>query len=83
MDRSFLKTLGIADSHSGVFSDRWLEGGGGELVSHSPIDGSPLGSVTCGSLEDYHAVVASTHAAFLEWRNWPAPQRGEVVRRIG
>ena len=73
MDRSFLKTLGLPENHSGVFSDQWLEGAGGSLTSHSPIDGSALGTVTCGSLEDYEAVINSTHQAFLEWRNWPAP----------
>ncbi|OUU20751.1 MAG: aldehyde dehydrogenase family protein [Planctomycetia bacterium TMED53] len=83
MDRSFLESLSIDSAQSGVFSDRWLPGGGAELRCDSPIDGSVLGQVKCGNLEDYEQVVASTHAAFLEWRNWPAPQRGEVVRRIG
>jgi aldehyde dehydrogenase (NAD+) len=28
-------------------------------------------------------VIDTAHRAFLEWRLWPAPRRGEVVRQIG
>ncbi len=83
MDRSFLESLSLEADQSGVFSGQWLAGGGPVLPCLSPIDGSSLGEVKCGDLADYENVVASTHAAFLEWRTWPAPQRGEVVRRIG
>ncbi|HSN61639.1 MAG TPA: aldehyde dehydrogenase family protein, partial [Ferruginibacter sp.] len=31
----------------------------------------------------YEAVVAKAQQAFAEWRQWPAPKRGEVVRQIG
>ena len=32
---------------------------------------------------DYERVMASAVSAFREWRNVPAPRRGEAVRRIG
>ena len=83
MDRTFLDVLGIGESNSGAYSDQWLEAQGPQLECRSPIDGSLLGTVTCGGLGDYEKVVTSTHAAFQEWRTWPAPLRGEVVRRIG
>jgi aldehyde dehydrogenase (NAD+) len=28
-------------------------------------------------------VIKTAEAAFIEWRNWPAPKRGEVVRQLG
>ncbi|MCB9205831.1 MAG: aldehyde dehydrogenase family protein [Ignavibacteriales bacterium] len=35
------------------------------------------------SKEDYDKVVETAHNAYLEWRNVPAPKRGEIVRQIG
>jgi len=32
---------------------------------------------------DYEAVVLQAQAAFTEWRNVPAPKRGEIVRQFG
>ncbi|HEY0148985.1 MAG TPA: aldehyde dehydrogenase family protein [Allosphingosinicella sp.] len=55
----------------------------GPLVSHSPIDGLPLGGVALASSEDVAAAVEHAHAAFLQWRNVPPPRRGELVRLFG
>ena len=33
--------------------------------------------------EDYERVAAVTVEAFREWRTWPAPRRGEIVRQLG
>jgi aldehyde dehydrogenase (NAD+) len=52
----------------------------GELVSFSPIDGKPIGSVAPG---DPELAAARAAAAFLEWRQVPAPRRGELVRLLG
>ncbi|MFX9858925.1 aldehyde dehydrogenase family protein, partial [Acinetobacter baumannii] len=27
--------------------------------------------------------VQKSRQAFVEWRNWPAPKRGEIVRQVG
>ncbi len=55
----------------------------GDLVSHSPIDGRPIGAVTSASAADVAAAVERGHAAFLAWRNVPPPRRGELVRLFG
>ncbi len=55
-------------------------GGEGDLVSRSPIDGSEIGRVVEG---DPAAACAAAAAAFVEWRNVPAPRRGELVRLLG
>ena len=53
---------------------------GGGLASYSPIDGSCLGRVTVG---DPGSACARAAAAFLKWREVPAPRRGELVRLLG
>jgi len=56
---------------------------GGTLQVRSPIDGAALGAVHEASAEDMRTAVARAHAAFLQWRNVPAPKRGELVRLFG
>jgi aldehyde dehydrogenase (NAD+) len=53
------------------------------LVSENPATGEPLGTVTLASRADYDAAVRAAAAAFLKWRELPAPRRGEVVRELG
>jgi aldehyde dehydrogenase (NAD+) len=57
--------------------------GAGALESVSPIDGAVIGSVAEASAADVDPSCARAHAAFLEWRNVPAPRRGELVRLLG
>jgi aldehyde dehydrogenase (NAD+) len=52
----------------------------GKLVSFSPIDGKPLGRVTCG---DPDVACRRAVEAFQRWRTVPAPRRGEFVRILG
>ena len=56
---------------------------GGSLVSHSPIDGQPIGSVPEASADDVKAAAERAQQAFLQWRTVPAPRRAELVRLIG
>ncbi|HTE26147.1 L-piperidine-6-carboxylate dehydrogenase [Flavitalea sp.] len=53
------------------------------LESYSPVDGNLIAVVVPGNKEDYEKVVFTAQAAFIEWRKWPAPKRGEIVRQIG
>jgi aldehyde dehydrogenase (NAD+) len=55
----------------------------GDLVSHSPIDGSFLGLVATASPDEIAKVCAQADAAFRVWRGVPAPRRGELVRLFG
>ena len=52
----------------------------GRLASYSPIDGKPLGRVTCG---DPDAACERAVQAFERWRTVPPPRRGEFVRILG
>ncbi|MDM3870409.1 aldehyde dehydrogenase family protein [Porticoccus sp. W117] len=56
---------------------------GGDLDVFSPTDGSKLGTVKQDSAADAEAKIARSAAAFKEWRNVPAPRRGELIRLLG
>jgi len=55
----------------------------GSLESHSPIDGSALGSVAEAAAADVADACGRAQQAFLAWRLVPAPRRGELVRLLG
>ncbi len=83
-DRSLLSSLGISDENSGVSTgNSWLNGQGESWKSFSPVDGALIATVRGANEAEYNTVVEKAEAAFEEWRKWPAPQRGEVVRQIG
>jgi aldehyde dehydrogenase (NAD+) len=57
--------------------------GGSVLVSRSPITGETIGEASVTPQEQASAQIARAHQAFLEWRQVPAPRRGELVRLFG
>ena len=56
---------------------------GGELAVSTPVDGSVIARVTKHTPAETSQMIATGHNAFLEWRNVPAPRRGELVRLLG
>jgi len=79
-----LDILGVKEHNAGVSTgSHWLNNGTEQLVSVSPADGEIIGSVAVATAEEYEQVVVKAEAAFKEWRQVPAPKRGEVVRQIG
>ncbi len=78
----FLKKLGIEGENLGGFGGEWL-GSGPTLEVITPIDGSKIGTVKQVTEQEYDKIVGRAHAAFLKWREVPAPKRGEVVRQLG
>ncbi|TAH38272.1 MAG: aldehyde dehydrogenase family protein [Planctomycetota bacterium] len=82
-DLSFLRELGLGGALSGAYAGRWLATRGKELTSVSPVTGQPIATLRQASAEDYEQVLAAAHAAFLRWREVPAPVRGQYVREIG
>jgi len=80
----FLKTLKIQAQNNGVSTgNTWLKSKGEKIASYSPVDGKLIASVTGADKKSYEAVIAKAEAAFAEWRSWPAPKRGEIVRQVG
>jgi aldehyde dehydrogenase (NAD+) len=80
----FLDTLGLQKINNGVSTGKnWLTTKGENLESYSPVDGALIGTVQGATEDDYKQVVNIAKNAFAQWRTWPAPKRGEVVRQIG
>lgn len=53
------------------------------IKSFSPVDGQFIGSVPITDEASYHEQVKKSALAFEEWKQVPAPLRGEIVRQIG
>jgi len=77
-----LQKLRLDSVNPGGFAGDWLGSGPTQDV-HSPIDGSKIAAVRQLTLEEYDRIVERAHAAFLAWREVPAPKRGEIVRQLG
>jgi aldehyde dehydrogenase (NAD+) len=79
-----LTQLGVRKKNPGVSTGRkWYKSTGKTIESYSPVDGKLIGSVAQADEKVYHQVAAKAAEGFKEWRKWPAPKRGEVVRQIG
>lgn len=80
----FLQHLNISNNNPGVSTGtQWLNSNGGTIDSFSPVDGNKIGSVTAADQQSYEAAITKAQEAFAEWRTWPAPKRGEIVRQVG
>ncbi len=81
-----LKELGIEAINSGACfsSSEWSKTTDqGIIESHNPANGELIAKVYAASSDDYQTIIERAEKAFKEWRKVPAPQRGEVVRKIG
>jgi len=56
---------------------------GGNLIVHTPIDGTVMANVTMDTVAQTEEKIAKSVDAFQIWRNVPAPRRGELVRILG
>jgi len=56
---------------------------GAGLTARSPIDGAELARLEAHAQPEVASMVAAADAAFLQWREQPAPRRGELVRLFG
>lgn len=56
---------------------------GEELTSITPVSGEVLTRLRIDQAAQVAQKIAHAHAAFEQWRNVPAPRRGELVRLFG
>ena len=77
-----LKQLDIQKENKGTSIGKDFFANGEIIESFSPVDGASIGTVQATSQEDYEKVASKAHKSFKEWRTWPAPARGEVVRQL-
>ena len=66
-----------------VFELLNLQPTSGTLVSKSPIDGQVLGKVRENTVAETEQFIINAVKCFKEWRNVPAPKRGELIRLFG
>jgi aldehyde dehydrogenase (NAD+) len=79
-----LSALNINNQTSGASTGTaWINTTGEKIDSFSPVDGKLIGSVIAADKNAYEQVIAKAQEAFLEWRTFPAPKRGELVRQLG
>jgi aldehyde dehydrogenase (NAD+) len=50
---------------------------------HTPIDGSQLGSFSENWNDDLDHSLITLEKTFEQWKNYPAPKRGEMIRLFG
>jgi aldehyde dehydrogenase (NAD+) len=82
--QNFLKELKISELNKGVSTGtKWISASGEKIKSFSPVDGKPIATINSCDKRSFDMVVQNAQNAFLEWRTWPAPKRGEVIRQIG
>jgi len=80
----FLQQLQLLKKNEGSSTGTvWQNSKGEIIVSSSPVDNKEIGTVISTDKEAYEKIITTAQAAFLEWRSWPAPKRGEVVRQMG
>ena len=79
-----LQRLNISEEITGTATGtEWMTAGGAQIDSHSPVDGKMIGRVNSANEANYDAVVEAAQRAAEEWKSWPAPRRGEIIRQIG
>jgi len=86
MQYEFLKELGIKPVNQGACSGpgTWSSTtDAGVLESFNPATGELIAKVNLCSEADYEQVLTDMQTAFIEWRQVPAPKRGEIVRQMG
>ena len=80
----FLQELQIQKENEGSSTGaKWIQSKGEMISSFSPVDNQLIGAVVTTDQAAYEQVIETAQNAFLQWRNWPAPKRGEVVRQLG
>ncbi|MBN8787787.1 MAG: aldehyde dehydrogenase family protein, partial [Terrimonas sp.] len=80
----FISNLKISSVNQGVSTGQYWIGSSGQIIpSYSPVDGALIANVYLADDAGYETVVKKANEAFPEWRTWPAPKRGEMVRQIG
>lgn len=81
--KTILSQLGLNNTNLGSSTGTQWFANGSEISSHTPVNGSLIGTVKTSSASDYEKVLTTAEKAFKEWRLVPAPKRGEIVRQVG
>ncbi|MBC7770699.1 MAG: aldehyde dehydrogenase family protein [Phycisphaerales bacterium] len=75
--------LSVVEAAGAALNALGVDASHGQLGSFSPITGERIGAVAEDDAASVSANIERAHAAFLAWRQTPAPKRGELVRLFG
>lgn len=82
--REALAELGLRKNNPGISTgSKWIRSTGARIESFSPVDGKLIGTVQSADAKALDQVITGATKGYQEWRTWPAPRRGEIVRQIG
>ena len=80
----FLQALKIESRNKGTSTgSQWIDSGAADIESYSPVDGKLIAAVIATDRKAYDETISQAQKAFIDWKQWPAPKRGEIVRQIG
>ncbi|HEX3769039.1 MAG TPA: aldehyde dehydrogenase family protein, partial [Puia sp.] len=80
----FLKELGIHAHNAGSSTGtKWFDNPQQIIESFSPVNGKKIAGISVTTKENYDQIIEKANEAWLIWRTWPAPKRGEIVRQVG
>lgn len=77
-----LKRLGISPQNNGTSTGLDFFSSGKSIDSISPADGKLIATVKTSDTSDYEKVLAKAQEAYKEFRQIPAPKRGDIVRQF-
>jgi aldehyde dehydrogenase (NAD+) len=82
---SVLKKLGLDSVNAGTWlGQKSIETASARLIeSLNPATGKLIASVRSTTDGEYEKLVVAARDSFLEWRQVPAPVRGDAIRRVG
>jgi aldehyde dehydrogenase (NAD+) len=80
----FLKELAIHAHNAGSSTGlEWFDNPGQIIESYSPVNGNKIAAISVTTKENYDHIIEKANQAWLIWRTWPAPKRGDIVRQVG
>lgn len=83
--QAILDRLGLSETNPGSWSgaDAYESGDARLIKSVNPASGDVIAGVRSTTPEEYDKIVNNACAASREWRNVPAPVRGDAIRLVG
>jgi L-aminoadipate-semialdehyde dehydrogenase len=79
--KKVFEELNLKKENPGGFCGEWIANGKAvEIIS--PIKGEIIAKVKQISGDDYQKISNAAYNAFLDWRELPAPKRGDIVRQV-
>ena len=77
-----LSRLGLSETNDGVYFGKWQKGQGPIVNSINPATNEVIASVRTASVNQVQEALNEIEKAKRDWKDTPAPVRGEIVRQM-